>query len=94
MGCQREQRDDAGHDRIPVQDSRQGTDLEVGPEGLEEVAIRSQRHTANHVAEGRTKKYREKRTRNPEDEVKKALPHGILHVGAELDADGSQHQQP
>ena len=41
----------AGNHRVPVEDSRLGTDAPVGPESFEEVAILFERHATNNVAQ-------------------------------------------
>src|SRR5512132_3908907 len=68
--------------------------LEVGPQGLKEVAIGPERDSADHVAKRSTKENRQKRTRNTKHHVEESLPDRVLHVCAQLNANPAQHEQP
>jgi hypothetical protein len=91
---ERDERQHARQHGVPVQDAGMGADLEVGPQGLEEVAVRPQRHAADDVADRRAEEDREEEAGEREDEIAQRPSQRIVHVGPDLDADPPQHEQP
>ncbi len=91
---QRHQRKHTDQHRIPVKNPSVRTELKVRPEGLEEIAGGIERNSAHHVAERGPKEYAQQNAGDGEDDVKELLPDGSFNVGAELNADGPQHEEP
>ena len=57
MHRQREQREHADENRVPIQDSSFFPEAEIGPQRLEKITAGIQRDAAHHVAQRRSKEY-------------------------------------
>ena len=62
---------------------------EVGPQGFEEVAIRTERYTADHIAQGGAEEDGQQRARARKNDIEESLPDGIVDVGAQFNAEAA-----
>src|ERR1035438_9077894 len=88
------QRNQAADDGVPVKDAVLRTHAPVRPQRLKEIAVGLQRNAAHHVAQSGAEEDSQQDARNSKDDIEEALPHRVLNMGAELNADAAQHQQP
>ncbi len=69
MDSQADQGHHASDDRVPVENPGIRTGSPVGPEGQEEVTVGPQRHSANHVGQGRAEKHCQERAGQKEKPI-------------------------
>ena len=91
---ERDERNEAADDGIPIENAGQDAGLPVGPEGQKEIAFGIERNAAEHVGQGRSKEDGEKRAGETEDAVKERTPHANVNVVAQFKAHAAEDQQP
>ncbi len=94
VDSQRREGDDAGHDRVPVENPRTTDRQKICPQRFEEHSFGPERNATNDVAQRRAKEHRQRRARSGKREVPKPSPERIVDVSTQLDAKRTQHQQP
>ena len=97
MRRERDQRDHAGQDRVPVEDSivcagHSLVDSEVGPERFEEIPIGTERNAAHHVAQRCAEEDAQAvRLRREKITSKNPRQTGCSICDRKFDADAAQH---
>src|ERR1700693_6140477 len=88
------EREQTHQNRVPIENSNTLSQLKIRPQRCKEIPGSIERNTAHYVAECRSEKYAEEKTRSAKQKIPKRIPYGAPDVVAEFDRDAAQNKQP
>src|SRR6266545_4444849 len=94
MRRKRDQRDYSRNHGVPIQDARMRSQAKICPKRFEEIAVGTERYSADYISQCCSKENCKQCARNAEDHIEEPLPHRIVHMCAKFDSDPAQHEQP
>jgi hypothetical protein len=80
----------ADQNRVPIENAGIGAEAEIGPQRLEEIALRVQRNAADDVAERGAKKDGQQRAREAEGQIPERRPNRSGNEAAKFDRDAAR----
>ena len=94
MDRERRDSEESNHNGVPVENAGMRADLEICPKRFKKIPVGTEWHAANDIADRCPEKNCEQHAGKGKYKIEERPPERIINVGAELDADTAQHQEP